>query len=367
MKSARMFFPLLLSTLFTTVVLAQEAAPPVITSVTPPSGPVSGGTAVTVSGSKFDLPPGFACIAPCPVRVFFGETEGTVRDAGNSQIVVTTPPHAGGAVDVTVRTGDGRTGTLPNGFTYVSNAEAAYEMWLLPVYLDAPLLGANGSRWETDLWLRNDNATEVAQIAPWPCPDDGLACTAVFPNTYAMTPDETLHNLAAFFRPPNVSIARLVYVSRNAAANVSANLRLADTSRNTLDGGTEVPIVREGDLATGITTLHNVVLNASSRTLLRIYDVSSLGSLFLVQVFPENVSKDAARALATFQIGTTQPETGEFRTVPGIAEFDVASRVSPNAGPLRITVRPLNSGRRYWAMVSMTNNTTNHVTLVTPQ
>lgn len=367
MKKARMFFPLLLSTLFSTALLAQEAAPPVVTFVTPSSGPVAGGAVVTVNGSKFDLPPGFACFAPCPARVFFGEVEGTVRDAGNSQIVVTTPPHAGGSVDVTVRTGDGRTGTLPNGFTYTSNAEAAYELWLLPVYLDAPLLGANGSRWETDLWLRNDNASEVAQLAPWPCPDDGVACAAVFPNTYAMTPGESLHKLAAFFRPPNVSIARLAYVSRNAAPNVSANLRLADTSRNELDGGTEVPIVREGALKTGVTTLHNVVLQASSRTLLRIYDVSQLGSEFLVQVFPENASKDPARAVATFSMRTTQPETGEFRTAPGIAEFDVASRVSPDAGPLRITIQPANAGRRYWAMVSITNNTTNHVTLITPQ
>lgn len=367
MKTARTFFPLLLVTLFSTAVLAQDAAPPNVTFVTPASGPVAGGTVVTVNGSKFDLPPGFACIAPCPVRVFFGDAEATVRDAGNSQIVVATPAHAAGSVDVTVRTGDGRTGTLPNGFTYTSNAEAAYELWLLPVYLDAPLLGANGSRWETDLWLRNDNGAEVAQIAPWPCPDDGVACAAVFPNTYALTPSETLHDLAAFFRPPNVSIARLAYVSRNAAPNVSANLRLADTSRNALDGGTEVPIVREGALKTGVTTLHNVTLQPTSRTLLRIYDVSSLGTEFLVQVYPENVGKDPARAVAAFSIRTAQPETGEFRTAPGIAEFDVASRVSPDAGPLRITVQPVNAGRRYWAMVSITNNTTNHVTLVTPQ
>ena len=369
MKTARILVPLVLSTLFATALFAQEAAPAIVTFVTPSSGPAAGGTVVIVNGSKLDLPPNFACFAPCPPRVFFGDQEATVRDAGHSQILAVTPPYTGptAAVDVTVRTGDGRTATLPKGFTYVSNAEAAYELWLLPVYLEAPLSGAGGSRWETDLWLRNNNATEIAQLEPWPCPDDGIACLAIFPNSYAMTPGETLRNLAAFFRLPNLSIARIVYVSRNAAANVSANLRIADTSRNDLDAGTEVPIVRESALKTGMATLHNVPVTPNSRALLRIYDVSPLASEYLVQVFPENASKDPQRAVTTFTIRTTPPETGEFRTTPGIAEFDLATRVSPNAGPVRVTVLPANQGRRYWAMVSITNNITNHVTLVTPQ
>jgi hypothetical protein len=369
MKTARILVPLVLSTFFATAVLAQEAAPALVTFVTPPSGPASGGTVVIVNGSKLDLPPNFACFAPCPPRVFFGDQEATVRDAAQAQIVVVTPAYSGptAAVDVTVRTGDGRTATLPKGFTYVSNAEAGYELWLLPIYLDAPLSGAGGSRWATDLWLRNNNTTETAQLAPWPCPDDGLACLAIFPNTYAMTPGETLHNLAGFFRPPNTSIARILYVSRNAAANVSANLRIADTSRNDLDGGTEVPIVRESDIKTGPATMHNIPVTPTSRALLRIYDLGPIASEFVVQVFPENASKDPGRAVTTFSIRTNPPESGEFRTTPGIAEFDLATRVSPNAGPVRVTVNPASSSRRYWAMVSVTNNTTNHVTLVTPQ
>jgi hypothetical protein len=365
MKTVRILLvSLVLSAAFATTLFAQQSpAPATVGFVTPNFGPVTGGTIVTVSGSKFDLPPGFACIAPCPPRVFFGDAEATVREAGSFEIVVVTPPHEGPSalVDVTVRTGDGRTATRGNAFTYTSEAPAGYELWLLPTYLDVPLNGAGGSRWETDLWLRNNNTTEVAQLTPWPCPNDAANCVS------ELAPGEALHNLTPFFRLPNASIARLLYVSRNAAAKVSANLRIADASRNDLDAGTEVPVVREEDLKTGFTTLHNVPFSPSSRALLRIYDVSELGTDFIVRVYPENANKDPQNAIATFFLHSTQPEAGEFRSTPGVVEFDLASRVSPNAGPVRVTVQTGNEGRRFWPMVSVTNNTTNHVTLVTPQ
>jgi hypothetical protein len=364
MKTARILVPLVLFTLFGTTLSAQQSpAPATVDFVTPNFGPAGGGTVVTVNGSKFDLPPGFACIAPCPTRVFFGDAEATVREAGSFSIVVVTPPQTGPAalVDVTVRTGDGRTATRGNAFTYTREEQSGYELWLLPTYLDQPLSGAGGSRWATDLWLRNNNTTQVAQLTPWPCPNDAANCLSV------LAPGEALHNLAPFFRAPNSSIARLLYVSRNAAANLSANLRIADTSRNELDAGTEVPVVREQDLKTSFATLHNVPLSPSSRALLRIYDVSELGTDFIVRVYPENANKDPQNQINTLILHSVQTEAGEFRSTPAVIELDLASRVSPNAGPVRVTVQTSNEGRRFWPMVSVTNNTTNHVTLVTPQ
>src|SRR5207237_4021689 len=114
MKTSRVLVPLVLS-LVATAALAQQPPFPVVASVTPGSGPAAGGSVVTISGSKFDLPAGFACIAPCPARVFFGEAEATVTEAGSSTIVAVTPPHPSGPVDVTVRTGDNRSSTLSNG------------------------------------------------------------------------------------------------------------------------------------------------------------------------------------------------------------------------------------------------------------
>ncbi|MCU1350713.1 MAG: Ig family protein, partial [Acidobacteria bacterium] len=363
---ARYLIPLLFSLLSATAAIAQDATPPNITTVQPSAGSVAGGTAVTISGSKFDLPAGFACILPCPGKVFFGGVEATVRELTNSQIIVLTPAHAAGTVDVVVRTGDGRTATAANAYTYSATAESSYALLLLPIYLDAPVHGSNKSVWETDFWIRNNSAKESAQLAPWPCPADGV-CPAIFPTSRTLVPGETLHNLNPFFRDPNAAISRLLYVSRNAAASVSTDLRVFDTSRNALDAGTEIPVVRESSLLNDTTaTLHNVPTSPFSRVLLRIYDLSQLPSDFTVLIYPEAAGTETPLVHNTLRVTTKQPETGEFRTQPGLAELDLG-QYAPRTGAMRVVITPVNAGSRYWPMISVTNNSTQHVTLVTPQ
>jgi hypothetical protein len=83
---------------------------PVVSSVSPTDGPVSGGTAVTIAGSNFTTTP--------DTTVTFGGTSATsviVVDANT--ITCTTPAHSAGAVDVTVTNSNG-SDTLTGGFTY---------------------------------------------------------------------------------------------------------------------------------------------------------------------------------------------------------------------------------------------------------
>ncbi|HOU54567.1 MAG TPA: IPT/TIG domain-containing protein [Myxococcota bacterium] len=78
--------------------------------VDPSRGPIAGGTTVTITGRDFR--------EGCTVR--FGEVPAattTWRSATEVQAV--TPPHAKGAVDVTLTNPDGGTATYPGGFTYV--------------------------------------------------------------------------------------------------------------------------------------------------------------------------------------------------------------------------------------------------------
>jgi hypothetical protein len=54
---------------------------------------------------------------------------------------------------------------------------------------------------------------------------------------------------------------------------------------------------------------------------------------------------------------------------PGYAQIDFSTRF-PTASQysrLRIEIEPLAGTTRYWAFVSITNNETQHVTLVTPE
>lgn len=86
-------------------------AGPSISSVAPSSGPTSGGTAVTISGSGFQS----------GATVRFGEIAATgVNTISSSTITATTPPHAQGTVGVTVTNPDSSSATLENAFTFSS-------------------------------------------------------------------------------------------------------------------------------------------------------------------------------------------------------------------------------------------------------
>ncbi|HVZ38724.1 MAG TPA: IPT/TIG domain-containing protein [Candidatus Kapabacteria bacterium] len=82
-----------------------------ITSLTPPNGPDSGGTTVTINGTGFAE----------GVRVLIGGSVplNTIY-VSSSTLRVVTPPHAAGSVDVTVTNPNGQQVVLRNGFTYES-------------------------------------------------------------------------------------------------------------------------------------------------------------------------------------------------------------------------------------------------------
>ncbi|HEX9160465.1 MAG TPA: hypothetical protein VF980_02060 [Thermoanaerobaculia bacterium] len=63
-------------------------------------------------------------------------------------------------------------------------------------------------------------------------------------------------------------------------------------------------------------------------------------------------------------------ETGPFRVHPAYAEYSQFANLLTNpraTAAMRIDVDPLTTGSRYWTFVSITNNDTQRVTLVSPQ
>ena len=94
-----------------------ETSSPVVSTITPNNGSISGGTSVTIGGSRFSA----------GATVSFGGSAATNINVVNSTtITATTPAHAAGAVNVTVTNGGGgQSGTLSNGFTYTSSPPAA--------------------------------------------------------------------------------------------------------------------------------------------------------------------------------------------------------------------------------------------------
>ncbi|MFN2531074.1 MAG: IPT/TIG domain-containing protein [Pyrinomonadaceae bacterium] len=85
--------------------------PPQVASVSPNSGPTSGGTAITITGSGFGI----------GANVAVGGTQATSISVQNSTtITAVTPSHTAGQVNVTVTNDDDQSGSLVNGFTYVT-------------------------------------------------------------------------------------------------------------------------------------------------------------------------------------------------------------------------------------------------------
>jgi hypothetical protein len=84
-----------------------------VTSVSPDSGPISGGTTLTVRGTGF----------VSGATVTFGGIPAAVVTSTNANlgfITATTPAHTAGAVDVAVTNPDGQAARLANGFTYLT-------------------------------------------------------------------------------------------------------------------------------------------------------------------------------------------------------------------------------------------------------
>ncbi|MGC1294687.1 MAG: IPT/TIG domain-containing protein, partial [Alloacidobacterium sp.] len=87
-----------------------QSAVPFVTSVSPSSGAVAGGTAVTITGTNF----------AAGATVTFGSTAATsVVVVNSTTITATTPAGSSGAATVTVTNSGGQSGSLANGFTYI--------------------------------------------------------------------------------------------------------------------------------------------------------------------------------------------------------------------------------------------------------
>lgn len=94
-------------------VFSRTRAPaPTVSSITPSSGPTSGGTEVTISGS------GFLSLATANV----GASPCVTKSVSSSAIVCTTASNAAGLVAVTVTNPDGQSGTLNDAFTYTDHS-----------------------------------------------------------------------------------------------------------------------------------------------------------------------------------------------------------------------------------------------------
>lgn len=327
-----------------------------ISSVSPSSGPTGGGIDVTIHGRGFE--PHIECFVPCPTTVAFGDTKVEPYRVSDTDLTVKAPAHSPGTVDVTVAVPVSGTATATQAFTFSNDSASSWEPILVPVYIDNAAPGANGSLWRTNLWIQNGGTGEVS-IIPWPCAQPPGVCITT------LEPGQSIHNLPSIYASFPVP-GRIVYLDRATADDAVMNLRVVDDSGIAVDAGTEVPLVRERNLLTSPTTLLNVPL-LNTRLLLRIYDLYTSDTAFDVKVsLPGGTVPLAETTLTAVAL-----DSGDFHVTPSYVEYPIAVNLGPvllaKDASVRVQITPMTPGSRYWAFVSATNNTTNHVTLVTPQ
>ena len=86
-----------------------------VISISPSSGPTTGGTPIIISGSEFLE----------GAIVSFGDTPASDVIVTERTVMATTPPHAEGPVDVVVTNPDGQMAILPGGYTYAADKPPA--------------------------------------------------------------------------------------------------------------------------------------------------------------------------------------------------------------------------------------------------
>lgn len=235
----------------------------------------------------------------------------------------------------------------------------AFERVLLPVVVSGePLPGAHGSLWIT--WVAAHNAgTTAYMIKPGRSGSvDGGSWHIEAGASTMFRPDSLLDGQPAF-----------LYVRAADGRNdfVHLQLRAQDVSRQALTWGTEIPVVREDEVLTGPSHILLVPTDDRFRVALRVIDYDLVANRTVHYRLFNFASGDL---LAEGDIALTTAAAAEYHEfTPGWGGFLDLVGAFPQLRATE-TVRielTAEAGVRYWAYVSVTNNETQHITLITPE
>ncbi|HYM60245.1 MAG TPA: hypothetical protein VEZ11_05065 [Thermoanaerobaculia bacterium] len=357
---------------FDPLALQADCPTPFIT-ISPGGGSVGGGDKVTLRlyDGQYENP----LADPPYLNVFFGDTPAaSLHLVDDVTVEAITPPHAatGGVVDVVVEFPPNVRITLPKAYQYSgfegSPRRENFEAVLVPVAIfpvGERLPGANGSSWESELWVHNHGTRLVEFFLGLPqcitvCPG---CCLGPFPGFAAGKEDIISGGHDA------LRAGYLFYAQRGGAGDLSFSLRIADISRQLQTDGTEIPVVRERDFRTGMIDLPDVPLNPRSRANLRVYDpTGNIGAKVTIRIITPGA--DAPLITDNLVLATRAADnvSTAFPTYAGYASISDLRAKYPSIpeGAYRVEASRTDS-TPFWAFVSVTNNDTQHVTIVSPQ
>jgi hypothetical protein len=332
-------------------------AQPTVTAVLPAAGVTTGGDFVHIRGDA--LYPRLCPGPSCTLSVKFGDAFARVVSNPLYEIVAIAPPHAAGSVDVTVSIGGTSPVVFANAYRY-QNRPNEWDRILLPVAASGP--GPNAARFETEILITNagDEAVPVAGAAT-------ICCTGQSPLPIPLVPPHTTRTFTDLLSGASFYTGAFINVPSRMARDVITKVRVHDTSRDASSFGVEIPVVSDLDFAATV-RLAGIPTDARFRSTLRVYayDARNFGPVTLRVRDAED-----GTLLATVPVALTSPDlrTEAASLFPTAAQLSLDSIIAPlrSHARLRIDIADSDAIRPIWGFVSITNNQTQEITLVTPQ
>ncbi|HET8774054.1 MAG TPA: hypothetical protein VFP80_09695, partial [Thermoanaerobaculia bacterium] len=323
--------------------IVTEAVPPF--RLLPDVASVHGGETIRIVSK------GGSCYPAAELLI--GGAPVAVTQSAYCEYVFTAPPHAAGAVDATItRPGLTTKVTSAAALRYVDPSappdESAFERVLVPVLYNGP--GAYGSQWVSE------GRISVQEGPPLRWMHDVLnaECTSG-----ACSSGRSV-DFASFGNHP---AGLLLFVPRG-IGEIDASLLVRDTSREGSSWGAQVPVVREKDFkSAGNLQFPGVPFDPPYRGLLRIYGIDGATAGVAVGAGDSWRSPSLAGACADSvkPCNTARPAFAAVDLQQTFPELVGRGRFDVTVAPIW-RVRPF----RYWGFVTVTNNETQHVTVMTP-
>lgn len=242
-------------------------------------------------------------------------------------------------------------------------AQPTDEIVLLPTIVarNTTIPGAFGSLWKTTTEIVNDSDSSFEIGLPW---------HGIEPDRVRVPAHSTTQLDVALTGPLIVRIPLAV------ADDVAFQTRVHDASRATTNFGTRIPSVREREFRRTRTIIADVPTADPFRATLRIYAPKSGRIQFRVTLLtqPKPVLVPDAPAqpqpsptvLAQFEAIASRPlDLQDFGYSVPVAEV-----LLPGSGsdPVQVMIEPVHEGAsRFYAFISVTNNETQHVTILSPR
>ncbi|HEV7239420.1 MAG TPA: hypothetical protein VGQ36_09280 [Thermoanaerobaculia bacterium] len=234
-----------------------------------------------------------------------------------------------------------------------------FERVLLPI--SSPEIGgANGSRWVTEHFGRNDGDTPVQYMRDDDSSCGGHACLTTIP------PHTTFHPT------PSLTKNRVwISIEKSKVNQMFFSTMVRDIGKDIEPWGTEMPSVRESQFRPDKLQLLNVAGGTDFRKNLRVYMIADLteGSEATLAVRVYDMDAELAATSKrlgekVFHLTTTKFENGlDYLQVSidhELPQVQTAQRIRVEVE--RMSGVPL----KLWALLSATNNETQHVTIFTP-